>query len=97
MKTGRKSLKEEIQIVERMAELSIPVFKFVKSCFESEEKGDKKWASEQMMKLYAKAVPTEITGESGGALVITIAKEVAEKNNVTYSESNTNSTGLPQV
>lgn len=62
-KTGRKSLKEEIQIVRRMAELSEPVFNYLKLCAESGDKEDKRWAVEQMMKLYSKAVPIEIGGD----------------------------------
>lgn len=79
---GRKSLKEEIRIVERLAELSEPTFKFIQSCLlreaveaDSDEtrrniRADKKWAIEQMTKLYAKCIPTEVTGEGGGAVII---------------------------
>jgi hypothetical protein len=40
-----------------MTELSGPTFSFIKLMYEAGEKADKKWATEMMMKLYAKAVP----------------------------------------
>jgi len=63
MAAGRKSLKEEIKIIERMTALSEPVFNYLKLCVESGDKEDKQWAVEQMMKLYTKAVPIEVGGD----------------------------------
>jgi hypothetical protein len=54
---GRKSLKEEIKVVQYMTELSGPTFNFIKAMYETGDKKDKQWATEMMMKLYAKAVP----------------------------------------
>jgi hypothetical protein len=68
VKTGRKTLKDEIKIVERLAALSEPTFRYIRGMLDSEEKADKKWAVEQMIKLYSKCIPTEITGAGGEAL-----------------------------
>lgn len=66
---GRKSLKEEIRVVQYMTELAPRTFALIKEYLEREAleessdevrrviKADRKWALEQMMKLYAKAVP----------------------------------------
>lgn len=54
---GRKSLKEEIQVVKYMAALSQQTFDFIDACYKTGDKKDKQWATEMMMKLYAKAVP----------------------------------------
>lgn len=69
---GRKSLKDEIKIIERLTALSEPTFKYIEGLYLAGEKEDKKWAVEQMMKLYSKCIPTEITGENGEALKIQI-------------------------
>ncbi len=86
---GRKSLKEEIQVVKYMTELAPATFDFIKEMYQSGEKTDKKWASEQMMKLYTKALPNEVTGENGQPLIIQVAKEVAVKNNINESDTST--------
>lgn len=66
---GRKSLKEEVKVIQYLAELSEPTFKIIKDCLtreysetDSDEtrriiRTDKKWAAEQMAKLYAKCIP----------------------------------------
>ena len=60
---ARKSLKEEIQVVRYMTELSKPTFDYLHLCITSGDKDDKQWAVEQMMKLYPKAIPTELIGD----------------------------------
>lgn len=69
---ARKSLKEEIKVVQRMAQLASPVFGFIQECLAGEDDDRKRWAVEQMMKLYAKAVPTQITGENGSPIPIQV-------------------------
>jgi hypothetical protein len=54
---GRKSFKDEIQVVKYMTELAGPTFAYIKAMYEAGEKADKKWATEQMIKLYSKAIP----------------------------------------
>lgn len=69
MAGGRKSHKDEIQVVKYMTELAPRTFALIKGYLEAEAteessdeqrrmiKADRKWAMEQMMKLYGKAVP----------------------------------------
>ena len=66
---GRKSFKEEIQVVKYMTELAPKTFAVIKNYLDQEileddsderrrqVKADKKWATEQMIKLYSKAIP----------------------------------------
>jgi hypothetical protein len=61
-KRGRKSKFEELQIVERYAELSTPAFDFLKECLKGKNKGDKRWAVEQLSKGFAKMIPQQIGG-----------------------------------
>lgn len=79
MKTGRKGLGHEMRLKERFSELSEPYFLALKGFLESEEKADQKFAIEQLTKAYSKMMPTEITGEEGGAIIIQVAKEGIEK------------------
>jgi len=57
MAGGRKSYKEEIQVVKYMTELAGPTFKFIQAMYDTGDKSDRKWAVEQMVKLYGKAIP----------------------------------------
>jgi len=97
-KSGRKSAREEIQLIRRMTELSEPVFKYLRLCIESGDKVDKQWGVEQMMKLYPKAIPTELATDPDNpvGIQIVIAKEVSEKYNVAPSPES-NSEGQPSV
>lgn len=64
---GRKSWTEELRIAQRYADLSEDYFLFLKEMYASEDKADKKWASEQLGKAYIKMIPQDIT--SGGEKV----------------------------
>jgi hypothetical protein len=46
MPSGRKSLKEELQIKQRYADLSEPFFRVLRKHLESGRKEDEKWAVE---------------------------------------------------
>ena len=59
---ARKSLKDEVRVLEYMSDLSPKVFEAIKKSLEG-DKADKRWAVEQMMKLYAKSVPQKIGGD----------------------------------
>ena len=65
MPSGRKSLKDELQIKQRYADLSVPYFKVLKNMLASKSPFDKKWAVEQLTKAYTKMIPQEITGAGG--------------------------------
>ena len=70
---ARKSLKEEIQVIKYMTDLAGPTFDYINGMYLAGDKEDKKWAVEQMMKLYSKAIPTELTTDPENPL-ITIVK-----------------------
>lgn len=59
-KGGRKSWTEELQIAQRYADLSEEYFAFLKEMYESEDKADKKWATEQLSKAYTKMIPQDL-------------------------------------
>jgi len=88
MAGGRKSMKEEIEVVKYMTELAGPTFDFIKSCIEGKNKPDKKWAVEQMIKLYGKAIP-DAGDDPTKPIYVQIAKELAEKNNIDESNPET--------
>jgi len=46
MPAGRKSLREEIGVLKRYSDLSVPYFKFLKDTIEGDDKDEKKWAIE---------------------------------------------------
>jgi hypothetical protein len=54
---GRKSFKDEIQIVKYLTALAPQTFEYIEAIYKTGDKPDKKWAIEQMIKLYGKAMP----------------------------------------
>jgi hypothetical protein len=64
-KMGRKSLKEELQIKQRYADLSDAYFRVLSKALESGVGQDEKWAVEQLTKAYTKMIPQEVTGADG--------------------------------
>lgn len=95
MKPGRKGLGHEMRLKERFSELSEPYFLALKGFLESDEKADQKFAIEQLTKAYSKMMPTEITGEDGKPIIIHLAKEIAETEdlNEPTSDPSTDSNG----
>ena len=63
MPAGRKSLREEIGVLRRYADLSEPYFKFLKDTIEGDDKDEKKWAVEVLTKAFVKMIPQKIEGE----------------------------------
>ena len=86
MPGGRKGLGEELQIKRRFAELTEPFFVALKGFLESEEKADRKFAVQELNKGFTKMIPTEVTGEEGEAIRISVevSKSIAEKNDLTH-------------
>lgn len=82
MKTGRKSLKEELQIKQRYADLSEPYFKVLKRCLEGKNPADRKWAVEQLTKAYTKMIPQQITGEDDGPIQVTVVNYAGDNRTV---------------
>jgi hypothetical protein len=69
---GRKSKFEELQIVERYAELSAPFFAVLKKMLNSKVKADQRFAIEQLSKAFPKMIPQQITGEGGGPVQVNV-------------------------
>lgn len=65
MKTGRKSLKDELKMFDRYSELSESYFRVLRKHLESNKKDDEKWAVEQLTKAFTKMLPQEVTGKDG--------------------------------
>lgn len=57
---GRKSLKDELQIIRRYSELTVPYFKVIKDSLESKDKESQQWAVERLDKAFVKMIPQEI-------------------------------------
>lgn len=90
---GRKSLKEEIQVVKYMTELAGPTFSFLKQCITGEDKADKKWAVDQMMKLYPKALPNEISQDPDNPIFpiyggVSVPKHDSDQKDLPTQETN---------
>jgi hypothetical protein len=60
---GRKSLRDEIGILRRYNDLSVPYFKFITKMITSDKKADQMWAAERLDKAFVKMVPQVIAGE----------------------------------
>jgi hypothetical protein len=58
---GRKSWTEELQIARKYSALSDKYFEFLMEMLDSEEKADRKWASERLEKAYVKMIPQDVT------------------------------------
>ena len=59
---GRKSLRDELGIIRRYADLTGPYFDFLKEMFESKNKKDKMWAAEQLKNAFPKFIPQQLGG-----------------------------------
>jgi len=69
---GRKSLKDELGIIRRYADLSEPYFRVLKKKLESDvDPAAQMWAVEQLSKAFVKMIPQTLDGMGeNGALVI---------------------------
>ncbi len=67
---GRKSLKDELKVMERYADLSESYFKVLKKALESESKEDQRWAADNLKGAFAKMIPQDINADLGGTLLI---------------------------
>jgi hypothetical protein len=73
MPSGRKSLKDEIAVLSRYNELSVPYFKFIREMLNSDAIENQKWAAERLDKAFVKMVPQTIQGDNeGGPIQIKI-------------------------
>lgn len=73
---GRKSIKDELDtaaLVNRLCNLSEQFYDVIEENLQSGVKSDKKWAVEQLGKLYGKILPTKIEGSGeGGAINVNL-------------------------
>jgi hypothetical protein len=94
---GRKSLRDEIQVLRRYADLSGPYFAFLRESIESEDKDEKKWATEILTKAFVKMIPQETDLTSGG-LPLILASEIIHKNAIApHTSPENNSEGHPPI
>ena len=70
MPSGRKSLKDEIAVLNRYAELAPKYFKFIQEMLDSKNVEDKKWAVERLDKAFVKMVPQKLSGEGDDGEII---------------------------
>lgn len=88
MAGGRKGYGEELRIRETLAEITPLMFKHLKEVMASgDDKRKDKMVEKILPKIIDKALPTEFTGEHGGAIVIQIAEQVAQKYGFNESSS----------
>lgn len=68
---GRKSLREELQIISRYADLTEPYFRVLKKRLNSMMMAEQNWAVEQLSKASVKMIPQTLdgTGENGELLI----------------------------
>lgn len=71
---GRKPLAIEKGILTYYQELMPEAFRFAQEMLKSKNKRDKKWAMDWLKGAYAKMLPQQITGESGGAIEIKLVR-----------------------
>jgi hypothetical protein len=72
MASGRKTLKQELEVLRRYQQLTPKVFGFVEEMLDSKKKSDKMWACNWLEKAYTKMIPQEISGIDGGPLEIKV-------------------------
>lgn len=86
---GRKGYGEELKIKQRFSALSEPFFKVLQDFLNSEDKSDRKFAITELNKGFTKMLPTQLTGEEGGSIVIHVAREIAETEELYDTPHNT--------
>lgn len=96
MPSGRKSLKEEIGVLQRYSDLAPKYFAFIKQMLDSKNKKDQMWAAERLDKAFAKMVPQTINGEGeDGEIIIKIVKYGGDNNPPPIPAERLSTTGIP--
>ena len=67
---GRKSLKEELGVLERFSQLSPKVFGYLERCLASGIKEDERWAMDWLKTGFAKMIPQKLEGDKDNPLYI---------------------------
>lgn len=87
---GRKSLRDELKIMERYSELTEPYFRVLKKHLESERKEDQRWAADNLKASFAKMIPQDINADLGGNLTISWQQSLSLTSQENGSSSSTN-------
>lgn len=88
---GRKSLRDEIEVLRRYAELSVPYFKFISEMLAPEsDKEDRKWAAERLDKAFPKMIPQNVDLTSGGEVIPILSGLNVSANNSNQEDSQPN-------
>lgn len=88
MKTGRKGFYEELQVKKYLSELTPKMFQYVLQVMEGADDHAKKDLVKNILpKIIDKGLPTMITGDEGEAILIQVAKEIADKNETPQNSS----------
>jgi hypothetical protein len=75
MPSGRKSLKDEIGVLKRYADLAEPYFRVLRDSLESEDKDERKWAADNLKTAFAKMIPQSLEGTGdNGEFILNIVK-----------------------
>ncbi len=73
MPAGRKTLKDEINVLNRFNELAPKYFKVINEHLDSKFKSDRQWAVERLDKAFAKMIPQKLAGDGeDGAITFKI-------------------------
>ncbi len=70
MPSGRKSLKDEINVLNRFNQLAPKYFKVIEEHLKSKSKADRQWAVERLDKAFAKMIPQKIQGDGDDGEVV---------------------------
>lgn len=97
MKTGRKSLRDELKLMERYSSLTEPYFKVLKKHLESERKDDQRWAADNLKNAFARMIPQDINAEIGGNLTISWSSSRILPENGSINSTNPQNDGLSSL
>jgi hypothetical protein len=85
---GRKGFYEELNIKRYIAEMTPLMCQYVIKVMEGDDEKAKERMIEKILpKIIDKGLPTQITGEEGGAIIIQVAKEILNKNGIASDTS----------
>ena len=81
---ARKGFYEELRIKEYIAEMTPKMCQYVLEVMDgADNKAKENLVTKILPKIIDKGLPTMITGEEGGAIIVQVAKEILQKNDIT--------------
>lgn len=95
MPGGRKSLKDELEITRRYADLTEPAFRLISQKLASDNREDQNFALDWLKGGFTKMIPQQVTGANGGPIQVQMltAEQEQALNQLTLPNVNTSSTG----